>query len=255
MTAVLACTDVTVTAGGARLLDRVSVDLLPGELLAVVGPNGAGKTTLVRVLAGDQRPDGGSVTLDGRPLADHRGHELALRRAVLPQQTVIAFPFPAAEVVRMGRFPHRSRATAAEDDRAVALAMARCGVAHLAERRFPTLSGGEQARVCLARVLAQDTGVLLLDEPTASLDLSHQQAVLRIARTLASEGRAVLIVLHDLNLAAAHTDRLVLLDRGRVAASGPPAHALDAALLSRVYGHPVLVTRHPARDCPLVLAR
>ncbi len=195
------------------------------------------------------------VALYGRPLGDRRHRDLALLRAVLPQRTIIAFPFTVAEVVRMGRYPHLERVGPAEHDATVALAMTRCEVTTLAQRQFTTLSGGEQTLVTLARVLAQDTPVLLLDEPTAALDLHHQEAVLRIARALADDGKAVLAVLHDLNLAAAYADRLALLAAGSLVAAGPPEGALDARLLSDVYRHPVVVTRHPTRDCPLVLAR
>jgi len=251
VTALLEAREVTVRAGASTLLDAVSLALAPGELVAVAGPNGAGKTTLLRVLEGDLVPAAGAVLLDGRPLRAHRPRDLARRRAVLPQDTRLAFPFTVAEVVRMGRWPWPP--SPSRDHAAVAAALAACDVTHLADRRVPTLSGGERTRVALARVLAQDTAVLLLDEPTAALDLRHQRAVLAAARARADAGRAVLAVLHDLNLAAAHADRVVLLDAGRVVADGPPAAVLTADRLTALYGTPVIVTRHPARPHPLVV--
>jgi iron complex transport system ATP-binding protein len=235
------------------LLDGVSLALTPGEVVALVGPNGAGKSTLLRVLAGDLSPNGGEVTLDGKALASFRARELALRRAVLPQQTVMQFAFAAREVVAMGRHPHSGRRDAPDDEAIVTAAMVRTETDKLAERAFPSLSGGEQGRVSLARVLAQEAPILLLDEPTAALDLRHQQATLAIARELAAEGAAVLAVLHDLNLAAAYADRVALLAAGRLEAVGPPWEVLNAAILSAVFDHPIVIVPHPARDCPLVI--
>lgn len=252
MTPVLEARGLTVRAGRATLLDGVSLALAPGELLVVAGPNGAGKSTLLRVLEGDLMPARGEVLLYGRPLTAHRSGELARLRAVLPQETALAFPFSVGEVVRMGRWPWLG--DPARDEALVAAALDACDVGALVARSVPTLSGGERTRVALARVLAQDTPILLLDEPTAALDLRHREAVLRVARARADDGRAVLAVLHDLNLAAAWADRIVLLDRGTVRADGPPGDVLTADLLSRLYGAPVLVTRHPTRDHPLVVS-
>lgn len=246
--------NVTYRAGGRALVDRVSLALARGEVLALVGPNGAGKSTLLRLLAGDLVPAGGEVTLDGRPLARHGARDLALRRALLPQQTILQFAFTARAVAAMGRHPHLGLGgESAEDEAIVEASLARTETLPLAERAYPSLSGGEQARVSLARVLAQAAPILLLDEPTAALDLRHQQAVLRIARDLAAEGAAVLAVLHDLNLAAAYADRIALLSGGRLVAEGTPWQALTAERLSAVFGHPVAVVPHPRRDCPLVL--
>lgn len=252
MTPVLEARKVTVRAGRARLLDGVSLALAPGELLAVAGPNGAGKSTLLRVLEGDLAPARGEVLLHGRPLGAHRPLELARLRAVLPQETALAFPFSVDEVVRMGRWPWP--ADPARDEALVGAALDACDVRTLVDRRVPTLSGGERTRVALARVLAQDTAIVLLDEPTAALDLRHQEAVLRAARARADDGRAVLAVLHDLNLAAAWADRIVLLDRGTVCAAGLAGDVLTGDLLSRLYGAPVLVSRHPTRDHPLIVS-
>ncbi|GAA2476367.1 heme ABC transporter ATP-binding protein [Streptomyces murinus] len=232
-----------VRLGAGPVLKGVDVDARAGEVLALVGPNGAGKSTLLGALAGDVPAAGGVVRLHGRPVAGWTAAELALRRAVLPQSAALAFPFSVAEVVRMGRAPHA--ASPAEDDLAVAEAMAATEVTGFAGRPFGALSGGERARVALARVLAQRAPLLLLDEPTAALDLKHQEAVLRLCRERARAGDAVVVVLHDLALAAAYAHRAVVLRGGRVAAAGPPAEVFTEPLLSEVYEHPVEVFPHP----------
>jgi iron complex transport system ATP-binding protein len=239
---------------GRALLDGVSLTLVPGEVLALVGPNGAGKSTLLRVLAGDLAPTSGAILLDGRPLSAFRARELALRRAVLPQQALMQFAFAAREVVAMGRHPHLGRHGETDRDEAIVrAAMGRTETLPLAERAYPSLSGGEQGRISLARVLAQEAPVLLLDEPTAALDLRHQQATLGIARALAAEGATVLAVLHDLNLAAAYADRVALLAAGRLVTVGTPWATLTADTLGAVFEHPIAVLPHPALDCPLIV--
>ncbi len=241
--------------GDAVLVAGVDFAVGPGELVCIIGPNGAGKTTLVRLLAGDLHPTAGAVTIDGRPVAGYPPEALARRRSVLSQHLLADVPFTCRAVVTMGRFPHRRdpENSAARDHAAVAEALARTGVTALAERAFATLSGGEQTRVALARVLAQDAPLLLLDEPTTALDVHHEELVMRVVKDLAASGRAVVAVLHDLNTAAAYADRLVLMAGGRVRAAGPPATVLDEGLLSEVYGQAVRVVDHPFRDCPLVL--
>lgn len=226
---------VVVQRDGRRVLDGVTLEVRPGEVLALVGPNGAGKSTLLAVLSGELRPDSGSVTLDGRPLADFAPRELARRRAMLTQDNALSFPFRVREVLEMGRSPWIRTPQQDDDGRALAEAAARADVQHLLDRRFTELSGGERARVSLARVLAQDAGIVLLDEPTAALDLRHQEEVLAVARHLASAGRAVVVVLHDLSLAGAVADRVGLLDGGRLVALGSPREVLTASALSAVY--------------------
>jgi iron complex transport system ATP-binding protein len=247
-TEVLKATGIEVRLDGNPVLAGVSLSLHAGEVLALVGPNGAGKSTLLSVFAGDIRPDAGAVWIDGRPLPDWSARELARRRAVLPQRITLSFPFTVAEVVRMGRAPWDDE----NDDEVVADVMKRTETDQLAGRTFTALSGGEQARAALARILAQQTPVLLLDEPTAALDLKHCQLVLALAAERAAAGDAVLLVLHDLTVAAAHADRVAVLSEGNLAADGPPEDVLTEELLSEVYQHPVEVFAHPRTGRPIV---
>lgn len=232
-------TNVTVDIAGHRILDDVDLTVTRGTLLALVGPNGAGKSTLLSVISGDVSPTGGTVEIDGLPVARQSARGLARRRAVMLQEQRLAFGFRAVDVVRMGRAPWAGTDAEDRDEEAVADAVGRAELHELVERTFPTLSGGEKARTGFARALAQETPVLLLDEPTAAMDLRHQEAVLVEARRLASQGRTVVVVLHDLGLAAAHADRICLIDDGRVVADGSPRHVLEPARLSAVYRHHV----------------
>ncbi|MFD5424570.1 heme ABC transporter ATP-binding protein [Streptomyces sp. NPDC127084] len=233
------------------------VDLVArgGEVVALVGPNGAGKSTLLAACAADLAPAAGEVRICGRSAADWAAPALALRRAVLPQEAALSFPFTALEVVRMGRAPWSGTPFEDADEAAVAEAMERTQTTAFAERPFSALSGGERARVALARVLAQRAPLLLLDEPTAALDLRHQELVLRICRERAAAGDTVVVVLHDLGLAAAYADRVVVLDGGRVAAAGPPERVLSAELVGDVYRQPVDVLRHPATGAPVIVPK
>ncbi|MDR2321581.1 MAG: heme ABC transporter ATP-binding protein [Microbacterium sp.] len=246
---------VQVARGGRALLDGVDLTLHAGEVLAVLGPNGAGKSTLLGVLAGDLHPDSGEVLIDDRPLSDWRVGDLSRRRGVLLQENSTAFPFVVHEVVRMGRAPWRRTPRSEEDDEAVSEAISAADIGPLAERAVPTLSGGERARTAFARVIAGRTGMLLLDEPTAALDLGHQEALLSLARAHARSGDAVLVILHDLNLAAAFADRVLLLQEGRVAACGTPAEVLTETTVSTVYRTPVEVIPHPVTGRGIILPR
>ncbi|WP_055612257.1 heme ABC transporter ATP-binding protein [Streptomyces phaeochromogenes] len=234
-----------VRLGGREVLSGVDVTARAGEVLALVGPNGAGKSTLLGALAADLPAAAGVVRVHGRPASEWSAQELALRRAVLPQSAALSFPFAVEEVVRMGRAPWAGRPEEGEDDAAVASAMAATEVSDFAGRSFSALSGGERARVALARVLAQRTRLLLLDEPTAALDLRHQELVLRVCRARAHAGDAVVVVLHDLGLAAAYAHRVVILRAGRAVADGRPAEIFTDRLLSDVYQQPVEVFPHP----------
>ncbi|WP_454199242.1 heme ABC transporter ATP-binding protein [Nocardia sp. Marseille-Q1738] len=236
-----------------RVLDGIDFEAVAGQVVALVGPNGAGKSTLLAALAGELALSEGVVELDGQPLTHWTTLDMARRRAVLPQTHTVGFPFTAREVVAMGRAPWVRTERRELDDEQIAAAMAATDVEHLAARSFPTLSGGERARVALARVLAQDTATLLLDEPTAALDLGHQEAVLRLATDRAAAGAAVVVVLHDLGIAAAYADRVAVIESGRIAADGPPREVLTTDLLTRVYQHPVEVLDHPVTGAQLVL--
>ncbi len=238
---------------GRALVDEVSLTIRPGRLHAIVGPNGAGKTTLLRLLTGDLEPDAGEVRLAGRPLGRWRPKDAARERAVLSQQVILQFAFTVTQVVGMGRAPYRAIDTPTEAAHAIAEALEATELTHLAARVYPTLSGGERRRADLARVLVQRTPVLLLDEPTATLDVRHRELVLAVAQELARSGCAVVAVLHDLNLAAAYADRITVLAEGRLRADAAPRDALDPELLSDVYRHRMVVVDDPVHGGPLVV--
>ncbi|MFF1540284.1 heme ABC transporter ATP-binding protein [Microbacterium sp. NPDC058269] len=256
MTVRLRGAGLTVRVGeGRTILDDASIEIHEGEIHALVGPNGAGKSTLFGVLSGDVAAQAGKVELDGRPIDRVKPRTLAQQRAVLLQENTVTFPFSAEQVVRMGRTPWARTPAADDDDERVSAAMAQTEVTALQARAVPSLSGGERARVALARVIAQSTAILLLDEPTAALDLKHHEDVMRLIRGRADAGVAVAIVLHDLNAALAHADRVTLLADGRVAATGTAAEVLTAERIEQVYGQAVDVFPHPATGVPLVVAR
>jgi iron complex transport system ATP-binding protein len=254
MTEIVA-TDISVRAGDATLLSEVDCSIHPGQVLAIVGPNGAGKSTLLSVLAGDRRPDTGDVRYAGEDVRELSLADLSIRRSVLSQDLPARIPFTVGELVELGRHPHRGdpRNSTALDDSIVADAIAAVELDGWEQRIVATLSGGERLRAHLARVLAQEAPVVLLDEPTSALDIAHQEHVLSLCESLAASGRAVAIVLHDLNAAARYADRILILNRGSVGAVGTPNEVLTAGLLSDVYRQPIAVSRHPHRDCPLVL--
>ena len=245
--------------GDPPILAHLTLEVRPGELVGVVGPNGSGKSTLVRALSRTLRPARGAALLDGRDLyAVVSARASARQIGVVPQDTQAAFEFTVREVVAMGRAPRLPRRPFASetpaDEAAVREALRLSGIEALAERLVTTLSGGERQRVLLARALAQEPDVLLLDEPTAHLDLRHQTQVLALVLTLAHEdGKAVLAVLHDLNLAASYCDRLILLHGGVIVAQGVPAQVLTAEHLQQVYGVRVWVRRHPLTQRPWLL--
>jgi len=227
---------------GRRLLDEVSVELHPGRVHAVLGPNGAGKSTLLRLLSGEYGAQDGIIHMNGRALKDWSARERAQQRAVLPQGESLRFGFTAEQVVTLGRLPCAQHVPQRETE-LVLEAMSTAGIAHLAQRIYPTLSGGERARVQFARVLAQiwepvalGERFLLLDEPTASLDLAHQHSLLTAARGFASGGVSVLAILHDPNLAQLYADDVTLLKQGRVLAQGAAAPTLTPENLSALYG-------------------
>jgi iron complex transport system ATP-binding protein len=228
----------------AAALDAVSLALAPGELLAVVGPNGSGKTTLLGALLGTARLAAGSVTIAGRPIAQWVPRELARVLGVVTQREELLFPLSVEETVALGRYAHLGplASPGEKDRRLVAEAMARADVGMLAARRTDTLSGGEWQRVRVARALAQEPRALLLDEPTAALDVRHEMEVFELVRRLAGEGIGTLLVTHHLNLAARYADRVILLDHGRLVAAGPPVDVLRPDTVSTVFEWRVAVT-------------
>jgi len=229
-------------------LDGVSMDVPDGTLYAVLGPNGSGKSTLLKALLGVLRASEGRALVDGRDAASWSRRELARAVGVVPQAETIAFPLTVREMVAMGRYPYLGplRSERDGDRAAIRGALEQCEVAELANRDVTTLSGGELQRVRLARALAQEPQALVLDEPTASLDIRHEMAILELLREWADGGMTVLVVTHGLDLAARFADHMLLLARGRVAAEGPPARVMEAGILEAVYRWPIAVATDPA---------
>ncbi|MDP2948115.1 MAG: ABC transporter ATP-binding protein [Chloroflexota bacterium] len=252
--------DLTVAYGDLVALRQVSLSLSEGEMLGVVGPNGSGKSTLIRAITRVVRPRSGAIRLDGRDATRLSQRELAQRVAVVPQNPYLPDAFTALEVALMGRTPHLGllQSEGRADLAAVRRALEQTDTWHLATRRAGELSGGERQRVVVARALAQEAPILLLDEPTAHLDVGHQATVLDLVRRLCRESgadtrpRAVLAVVHDLTLAAQYCDRLVMLNDGRVAAEGKPYEVLSPEILASVYGTRVWVFPHPLTGRPVV---
>jgi len=228
--------DIGVRSGTRALLEQVTLDVAPGMLLGLIGPNGAGKTTLLRVLAGLLVPSAGRVLLDGRPLSSLPGDARGRAIAYLPQSPELAPGMAVADIVALGRLPHRSRGMHRDDARAIERAMARAGVEPFAHRMAGLLSGGERARVALARALAVEAPILLADEPAAALDPAQALGVMALLRDLADAGMAVVIVMHDLAQAPRFCTHLSLLHDGRRVASGAPSAVLTDAALHDVYG-------------------
>ncbi|MFC7071161.1 heme ABC transporter ATP-binding protein [Halobaculum lipolyticum] len=255
-TPLIAVRDLVVARGGERVLDGVSLTVDRGELVGLVGPNGAGKTTLVSAINGTLAPDAGTVELDGTDRTTLSQREIARLVATVPQESTTAFEFSVEAVVEMGRTAYVSRfgTTTAADRAAVERAMRRADVADFADRPVTTLSGGERQRVVFARALAAETPALLLDEPTASLDINHQIRTLDLVRDVVDDGKAALAAIHDLNLAARVCDRLVLLAGGTVRAAGTPREVLSADALDAAFGVATAVGDDPAVGSPMVTA-
>ncbi len=244
MIALLQAESLALSLGGRRVVDGVSLELQRGQWAAIVGPNGAGKSTLLSLLAGLRTPEAGSVALEGRPLAAWPARERAQRLAWLSQQGEADGEIASRDVVRLGRLPHHGLfgAVTARDEAAVDAAMQETECSGFADRRLRELSGGERQRVLLARALAVEARVLLLDEPTTHLDAPHQRALLRSLVARARAGAAVAAVLHDLTLALG-ADRLVVLAGGRIRADGPPGDAQVRATLVDVFGQAFVIER------------
>ncbi|TVR55776.1 MAG: ABC transporter ATP-binding protein [Gemmatimonadales bacterium] len=236
-------------------LADVSVRVLPGTLHAVLGPNGSGKSTLMKALMGNVPLAGGEVRLDGRPLEGWDRRELARSVGAVTQTETVAFPITVRELVAMGRYPHLGalRREGPHDRAAVRAALERCDAMSLARREVGTLSGGEFQRVRIARALAQEPRALVLDEPTASLDIRHEMEILGLLRDSADRGISVLLITHHLDLAARFSDRLLLLNQGRVAAEGTAGEVLQEGILEEVYQWPVAVRMDPETGTPRII--
>ncbi len=246
--------------GELRVLDGLDIELTAGRLIVVVGPNGAGKTTLLRVLSGVIEPETGSVILEGQQLGKLTRREIARRVAVVPQEISLPFPFGVEEMVAMGRAPFLGPfgGESARDREIVANAIQELGLSGFEARQFGTLSGGEKQRVTLARALAQDPHLMLLDEPTAHMDLGHRVHAFEWLRGWIGERpqqRAALLVTHDLVLAARYADGIVLLERGRQAASGHPVEVLTPERIASVYSVDARVTRDEGDRLVIVALR
>ena len=239
MSAILEAQSISMTIGGATLVDGIDLRIEAGEMVAIVGPNGAGKSTLLRMLSGDLRPTRGQIRLKQREIHAYPPRQLAHHRAMLSQHVNVTFPFTVEEIVHMGA----GDAGRAAAQRLVDAALTEVDLASFAHRQLPTLSGGEQQRAHFARVLVQlacgeaqhGPGLLLLDEPTSSLDMRHQIDLVETAKRRAQNGTAVIAVLHDLNLAMRFADRIVLLHRGRLAVDGGRADAITAETIRRIF--------------------
>lgn len=252
--------NVTVSIGRKTIVADADFEAPPGSLVAIVGPNGSGKSTFMRALTGDL-PFAGAISINGHDLRNAKPWQLAAMRAVLPQSTVLSFPFTVREVVKLGLVGGRSGALAGEQERLPERALAKVDLDGFAGRFYQELSGGEQQRVQLARVLCQvwspvlegQPRYLFLDEPISSLDIKHQLVIMRIAREYAARGGGVVAILHDLNLAAMFADRMVVMHRGRIAAAGIPREVVSDRLLSHVFECDMRVGVPPPTGTPFVL--
>lgn len=232
---------------------RLDLDVFGGEMVALLGPNGSGKSTLLRLMLGARRPLSGSVLLLGRAVNDWPREEIARRIGVVTQAEELVFPMTVRDLVAMGRYPHLGawRRESAADRAAIARALERCGMNELAHRSVLELSGGERQRARVARALAQEPRTLLLDEPSASLDIAHEMALFELLAELRADGVTLVVVTHNINIAARYADRLVLLDRGRMAAAGAPHDVLTRTIVEDVYRWPVAIRTED--DAPQVV--
>lgn len=246
----------TQSFGDLSVLEDVSLTIEPGDFVGLVGPNGAGKTTLLRAISGALEPDSGRVTIDGVTVHEVSSRASSRLVSVVPQDTSLSFSFPVRDVVEMGRHPHRSRFSPPTDvDRAaVERALERTRTAEFADRPIDEISGGQRQRVVLARAIAQETPALLLDEPTASLDISHQVETLELVRELVDDGRTVVAAIHDLDLAARYCDRLVLLANGSICRDGAPSTVLTSETLADSFDANAVVTPNPVTGGETVTA-
>lgn len=252
----IAIENCSLSFGNLSVLEDVSLTVDAGEFVGFIGPNGAGKTTLLRAISSALEPDSGTIAVDGTDVHDASSSASSRLISVVPQDTSLSFSFPVRDVVAMGRHPHRSRfrAPTDEDRAAVDRALERTRTTELADRPIDEVSGGQRQRVVLARAIAQETPVMLLDEPTASLDVNHQIETLELVRDLVDDGQTVCAAIHDLDLAARYCDRLVLLADGSVYRSGPPEDVLTSETLSAVFEASATVTQNPITGTEQVTA-
>jgi len=250
----LSAEDISVSLGGTEILSNVSLTADCGSVVGLVGPNGAGKTTTLRVLRATLSPDSGTVRVAGDPIEGLSSKQVSQHVASTPQATTLSFEFTVRQTVEMGRTPHLGRFDRVDsgDRETVQAAMERADVARFADRPVTSLSGGERQRVLLARALAQETPVLLLDEPTSNLDINHAVNTLELVADLAREGKTAVAAIHDLTLAARYCDELVLLADGEVRAAGEPSEVLQTPTLRDAFDAETLVTGQPGADAPLV---
>jgi iron complex transport system ATP-binding protein len=247
----------TCKAGKKTLLNELSFEAKQGEILAIVGANGAGKSTLIKLLSREQKPVSGQILLNGIDLQTYKSDYLARIRAVLSQQYFISLPFKVHEIVMMGRYPFFEYNPHKKDSEITALALQKVKMSDFTDRQYHTLSGGEQQRVQLARVLAQiwetENGLLLLDEPTTGLDILHQHQIIEIARDFARQGFCVIAVLHDLNLAMQYADKVLILKNGHLQAFGPTRQTLTPEHIHLAFGLPVQCIEVPEQTHPFIV--
>lgn len=248
--------DISLSYGGKQVLFNLSLDIRQGEFFIIIGPNGAGKSSLIKALTATEKIDGGSIAFFGRELSDCSRRELARMAALVPQGINANFPFKVGDTVLMGRTPHLGLLgmEQQEDYRIATMAMEATETAHLATRSLNQLSGGERQRVMIARAICQQSRILFLDEPTASLDLAHQIRIMDLLDSLRREQNlTVCMISHDINLAAMYADRLLLIKNGRLAAIGTGGEVLEKRLLEECYGCPLLIDNNPVSNTRRVL--
>ncbi|HPG20955.1 MAG TPA: heme ABC transporter ATP-binding protein, partial [Flexilinea sp.] len=254
----ISLSDVSVHYGDQPVVQNISFDIRQGKVMVLIGPNGSGKTTIIRGITGSVKLSGGQIKYDGKNLADLSETERAKYLSVVPQNSLLPDGFSVYETVAMGRTPYLGLLgkLSEEDRRRVDEAIRETAISDLRKKDVRSLSGGEQQRVILARALAQDTPVMILDEPTTHLDLNHTIGILSLVRNLSREkGTAVLIVLHDLNLAARFADEIIILKQGNILAMGTPEEVLTENNLTTVYHVPMIVFRHDGISTPIVLPK
>lgn len=253
----LVCDELTLGYGSTPVLHRFALQIPKGQMTVLLGANGCGKSTLVKALAGQLTPQQGHVLFEQRPLADWPAAERARRMAYLPQYPELFADLSVFDLVRYGRFPHQAlhRQWQLEDEQAVQTALQQTGLEALGARRVSALSGGQQQRAWIALILAQQAEYLLLDEPINHLDLNHQIAIMDLLTDLRLQGKTLVVVLHDLNLAARYADHLVLLHQGKILRQGRPQSVLQAHCIEQAYGQPVMVVADPLYGAPWVIPK